>query len=94
MGIRARARVLTLDVRAHRVDQNVETWLPVRSSNVQQGAVVLIVLDNVKTWEPRPGPLPEVAAIQMLVTTRRNSLTRVFHDLGDLSGRAIAARAL
>ena len=42
----------------------------------QQGAAVLIVLDNVETWEPRPGPLPDVAAIRMLVTTR----TRWLHN--------------
>src|SRR5262249_21197740 len=37
-----------------------------------------IVLDNVETWDPRPGPLPDVAAIRMLVTTRKRWLHNSF----------------
>jgi hypothetical protein len=44
----------------------------------QRGDAVLIVLDNVESWEPRPGPLPDVAAIRMLVTTRARWLHNSF----------------
>jgi hypothetical protein len=44
----------------------------------RRGDAVLIVLDNVETWEPRPGPLPDVAAIRMLVTTRARWLHNSF----------------
>jgi tetratricopeptide (TPR) repeat protein len=44
----------------------------------QQGETVLIVLDNVDSWEPRPSPLPDAAAIRMLVTTRARWLHNSF----------------
>jgi tetratricopeptide (TPR) repeat protein len=42
----------------------------------QRGEAVLIVLDNVETWAPPPGPLPESSAVRLLVTTR----TRWLHN--------------
>ena len=42
----------------------------------QRGEQILIVLDNVETWAPPPGPLPNSSAIRLLVTTR----TRWLHN--------------
>jgi len=40
------------------------------------GDQILIVLDNVETWAPPPGPLPDASAVRLLVTTR----TRWLHN--------------
>jgi tetratricopeptide (TPR) repeat protein len=52
-----------LDARARWAIRQVE-------QRAQQGDAILIVLDNVETWEPRLGPLPDVSGIRLLVTTR------------------------
>jgi hypothetical protein len=44
----------------------------------RHGSQVLIVLDNVETWAPPPGPLPDVSAVRLLVTTRARWLHNSF----------------
>jgi tetratricopeptide (TPR) repeat protein len=47
------------------------TWaIRLVEQHAQRGQQVLIVLDNVESWAPPPGPMPEAAAIRVLVTTR------------------------
>jgi tetratricopeptide (TPR) repeat protein len=52
-----------LDARARWAVREIE-------QRAQQGDAILLVLDNVETWSPPPAPLPDVSAIQLLVTTR------------------------
>src|SRR5262249_40829487 len=57
----------------------VGRWAARRAEErAQRGAVVLIGLDNVEGWQPRAGPLPDGAAIRMLVTTRARWLHNSF----------------
>jgi tetratricopeptide (TPR) repeat protein len=60
---------LDLDERAAWMVRQVE-------QRAQRGDQILIVLDNVETWAPPPGPLPDASAVRLLVTTR----TRWLHD--------------
>jgi len=61
--------LLDLDRRAAWAVRELET-------RAQHGDQILIVLDNVETWAPPPGPLPSTAAVRLLVTTR----TRWLHN--------------
>jgi tetratricopeptide (TPR) repeat protein len=61
--------LLDLDERAAWAVRHVE-------HRAQRGEPILIVLDNVETWAPPPGPLPDASAVRLLVTTR----TRWLHN--------------
>lgn len=60
-----------LDARARWAVRHIE-------QRAQQGEAILIVLDNVESWSPPPGPLPDLSAIRMLVTTRARWLHNSF----------------
>jgi tetratricopeptide (TPR) repeat protein len=52
------------------IDERATWAIRLVEQHAQRGQQVLIVLDNVESWTPPPGPMPEAAAIRVLVTTR------------------------
>jgi tetratricopeptide (TPR) repeat protein len=60
----------------HDLDERAAWAVKQIENRAQRGDQILIVLDNVETWAPPPAPLPDAAAIRLLVTTR----TRWLHN--------------
>jgi tetratricopeptide (TPR) repeat protein len=60
----------------HELDERAAWAVKQVEHRAQRGDQILIVLDNVETWAPPPGPLPDASAVRLLVTTR----TRWLHN--------------
>ena len=54
----------------HELDERAAWAVRQVEHRAQRGDQILIVLDNVETWAPPPGPLPDASAVRLLVTTR------------------------